>query len=59
MANKFIDEGFMQPIRNDNLVCKDCRSCIPTRTDICEEYQNHKPVKVLKGGECPLYRKKA
>lgn len=52
------DVGFVS-IQNKNLVCKDCQYLNPVRTDICPQYPDCKPPKVLSGGTCPLYRKKA
>lgn len=50
------------PIRNKDLICKDCKfrmddSKIIGNTSSCEVYPKHtKPNEVIKGGNCPEYQ---
>lgn len=44
------------PIKNENLVCKDCFHR-GGRVDMCGAFPYLKPGRVFKGGDCPEYRK--
>lgn len=49
-------EFVMHFTKNDELVCKDC----VFRKDpagVCYVFEDHKPLKVLEGGECEAYEK--
>lgn len=68
MANKNLnplDEKFKKdklnfiPIKNENLVCKDCKKryddkLIPGNASKCEAY-HRKPLIVINGGDCDEY----
>lgn len=65
MKMNAIDEKFKKDnlkfelIKNENLICKDCRkkyddTNMPCNTSKCEAYEM-KPDKVLDGGECNEY----
>ena len=49
------DPAPLQPIKNENLVCKHCMNKTKAVAS-CEAY-DVKPVSVLKGGVCYEYRK--
>lgn len=57
------EQAAFKPIRNNDLVCKDCKyrhddSKIAGNTTSCDIYPNHtKPNEVIKGGKCPYYDK--
>lgn len=71
MANKILnplDEKFkkdelkFEVIKNENLICKDCRKKyddteLPCNTSKCEAF-DMKPDEVLDGGDCTEYEKK-
>lgn len=61
MTDKFTwsEEESPTPVKNILLKCKDCFHCIPVRTDICSGYPDCKPLEVLSGGDCSLYKKKS
>lgn len=46
-----------KPIKQSDLICKDCFHRSPQRTDICAVYQQVKPLEVLSGGDCAFYYK--
>lgn len=44
----------LQPLKNNTLVCKTCKFCTESTTD-CEKFAT-KPLSVLKGGVCDVYK---
>ena len=50
------DKNPLEPVKNENLVCKTCEHCTSQVVSCVRFYK--KPVSVLKGGVCSEYNKK-
>jgi hypothetical protein len=57
--DRFImQDGDMQLLSNESLVCKDCKHVYPDqKTAVCEVYPKLKPSKVIYGDDCNEYEK--
>lgn len=54
------DKWEVQPIKNNILVCRDCKNRyddvgVPSNTSKCEKFQVCKPIQVLGGSNCDEY----
>lgn len=56
--NKFVSQaGEMQVVRNENLMCANCKFAYTDAVSTCVRYLVYKPLKVLQGGWCEKYEK--
>lgn len=58
LSEKFVSKaGDFKPITNEDMVCKGCYHMLKLRSDLCGQFPNVKPTSVIRGGDCPKFRR--